>query len=706
MTTTKHSRLNLKAEAAGITRSNPNDTQPILGQISGSGSVIAQSGSTRVQFATAPAAKHPHWTPHDGTWDDFVVWLDLDNPARVKACGGYVLAELRQTTVTHKNQAKQCTGYHRHKSAVVHRYALTLDADDAAADLPDRVERLGCGAVLHTTWRSTDDGLRLRVILALDRPVTPAEHSAVVRAVMAELGRDQFDPGSTQAERLMYKPSTQDPEHYRYWVFDGGLLEVDEWLSRGQSDEATTETLDPADGGEEVDPDAVAWLQDNPAYVQAVVDKALAKLEALYSLPKGVQDADGDRWDSGIYDAAKTLVRASNSGDVISRSDAQRAFMEHAPAAEDNYNPEHKWADAVKRVGDGVLRLPKDLGRPEDDFGPVEDDATYDKHQAVRDRYPVMDLVALLDPNRPKREWVVEGLIPAGTAVALVAPAGVGKSLFLLAMALEVARGRPEFAGLTIPQPRRVLIIDMENTLDDYAERLRAFGIDQDEVGQIVAEGRFLPINLPSLPPLDTAAGGEAISDIIRAYEIGLGDVVVLDSFQRVVEGPEDKSDTARDFYRHTGAVLKKLGVTVIRTDNTGKDPAKDSRGTSSKRDDVDLDLLMTPDGGTQDRARFRIELGKMRMAGLKPLTIVRERDSEGRLSYSSGGTEQTTLAREAVVELGLANVGMNKAWAAIQASPRWKDKITRKALRQALSDVKEELKEFVDPDEGVEAIP
>jgi hypothetical protein len=70
----------------------------------------------------------------------------------------------------------------------------------------------------------------------------------------------------------------------------------------------------------------------------------------------------------------------------------------------------------------------------------------------------------------------------------------------------------------------------------------------------------------------------------------------VLDSFQRVTSGPENDSDTIRAYYLHTGIRLKRRGITVIRTDNTGKDINAGARGSSGKRDDLDVELILTPD--------------------------------------------------------------------------------------------------------------
>jgi KaiC/GvpD/RAD55 family RecA-like ATPase len=246
--------------------------------------------------------------------------------------------------------------------------------------------------------------------------------------------------------------------------------------------------------------------------------------------------------------------------------------------------------------------------------------------EEIRDRFPRLDLAQLLRDDRPAREYVIEGLIPSGTSVSLVAQAGTGKSLFALAAMIALARGDEQFAGLEITK-RRVLYVDMENTEDDLAERFRDLGVTFDVIESL--DGLVF-LHLPELRGLDMTDGGEALKAILDAYGIGKGDVVVLDSLQRVTEGPEDKSDTMRGFYANTGLMLKQRGFTVIRTDNTGHAENGRARGSSGKKDDVDIELIME----RITNGRFAINSGKVRVSGINPITLEQHIDEDGRITY------------------------------------------------------------------------
>jgi hypothetical protein len=118
-------------------------------------------------------------------------------------------------------------------------------------------------------------------------------------------------------------------------------------------------------------------------------------------------------------------------------------------------------------------------------------------------------------------------------------------------------------------------------TEDDLIERLTELGYGpQDNLEKLHYA------LLPSLPPLDTIEGANALLHLVDQTK---AELVVVDTFGRAVEGDEDRADTVRAFYRHTGLSLKARGVAVLRTDHSGKSVEKGMRGSSAKADDVDI---------------------------------------------------------------------------------------------------------------------
>lgn len=423
-------------------------------------------------------------------------------------------------------------------------------------------------------------------------------------------------------------------------------------------------------------------------YAAHAVEAELARLDECDLL-----GWDGPGWDNTTFEAACNVIEFGNSNwSGYDLDELREMFLDRAPADAEFGPREHeaKWASALSRVGSGGRRCPD--SRPEDDFGPVAGSDPAPPASGLLARFQRMNLAELLDPDRPPREYVVEPMIAAGTSVALVAPAGHRKSLLLLGLALAVARADDEFAGMPIPKARRVLYVDMENTEDDLRDRLLSFGVTQD-----ADLSRFILVSLPSMEPLDTAKGGAEFLRAVDAYGLERGDLVVLDSYQRITEAGENDSDTTRGYYRHTGVHLKGLGLTVVRTDNTGKDVSKGARGSSGKRDDVDVEYLLKLDGDYID-----ISVGKARQRGVTQMSLyVSQQD--GQTSFrNTEATPTKTKLQECVAWMDEHNVdlslGHNKVEEMVPLREGTKRHIfARDTVRDAVAFRKNRASEFRD---------
>lgn len=190
-----------------------------------------------------------------------------------------------------------------------------------------------------------------------------------------------------------------------------------------------------------------------------------------------------------------------------------------------------------------------------------------------------VDWKTFWETDHNSEDWHIEPILPKGRQVALYAPAKVGKSLLSLDLAARKATGTPIFGAVS---PRcHIIYLDMEMTENDLAERLEDMGYGPE------TDFSYLHYYLlPSLPSLDTRAGGDALMELVKRHG---AELVIIDTTSRVIEGPENEADTIRSLYQHTGSRLKASGVTVLRLDHAGKKLENGQRGTSAKNDDLDL---------------------------------------------------------------------------------------------------------------------
>ena len=98
----------------------------------------------------------------------------------IKDVGGFVGGEL--------------TGERRTAENAGSRQIVTLDADFAPASLWDELTMFSDFACLiYSTHKHSKENPRYRVVIPLDRPVTPDEYQAISRKIAADIGIDYFD---------------------------------------------------------------------------------------------------------------------------------------------------------------------------------------------------------------------------------------------------------------------------------------------------------------------------------------------------------------------------------------------------------------------------------------------------------------------------------------------------------------------------------
>lgn len=195
---------------------------------------------TPFAIATAPKRNSRHWKLGTVTWGELCDWLE--EPADHKEAGNYLLGTLDISTVVHdpKHPDKRCTEVHRRKTAVLSRSALTLDIDSPHDSFLEAVDLVfPFAALIHTTFSSAPDAPRYRMIIPTDREMAADEYVYAARAIMNMLGVENFDKGSDEPERYMFRPATQQRDWYHHDVLQGPVAPVESLLTDWQQDLAT-----------------------------------------------------------------------------------------------------------------------------------------------------------------------------------------------------------------------------------------------------------------------------------------------------------------------------------------------------------------------------------------------------------------------------------------------------------------------------------
>ncbi|MGK2947780.1 MAG: bifunctional DNA primase/polymerase [Acidimicrobiales bacterium] len=321
-----------------------------------------------------------------------------------------------------------------------------------------------------------------------------------------------------------------------------------------------------------------------------------------WTLVQGDGESDGSAW---RHPRATSAVSATIKHGCLFAYTPNTPFEVTEPGDPHGYTPFHAYA-VLEHGGDQreAARAAREaIGGT---MGP-----RIDVHALVGDQAPIVgpqpeagpDVVPPLGPQpidwsafwqreHIGEDWLVHPILPRGRQVAIWARHKTGKSLLTLEVAAALATGQGCLSQAAA-EPIDVIYLDMEMTEDDLRERLEDLGY-----GPEVDMSRLHYYLLPSMPPLDTAAGGAMLANLATLHG---AQAVVIDTMARVVAGDENDADTYRSFYRHTGITLKAMGISVLRLDHGGKDASKGQRGSSGKGDDVDVVWQLRPaDGGLE----------------------------------------------------------------------------------------------------------
>lgn len=187
-----------------------------------------------IAIATGRSRKETHWRNREMHWSAFVeklsgthrtpeTWAEYVKAEKsrqdeIKDIGGFVGGML--------------TGGRRKSGSVASRSLVTLDIDNGDAFVWDDFTLLYTNAaVVYSTHKHTPDKPRLRLVIPLDRPVTPEEYVPIARRIAGLLGINRFDDTTFEPERLMYWPSTPKDVEYYFRYQDGPFISADEVLN-------------------------------------------------------------------------------------------------------------------------------------------------------------------------------------------------------------------------------------------------------------------------------------------------------------------------------------------------------------------------------------------------------------------------------------------------------------------------------------------
>ena len=188
----------------------------------------------QLTISVAPNRFSKDWAPRSVGWDD--ITRQLGNCERTKES----VQEYRAMSKEDKARVKDVGGFvggyvkgARKAESVTSRSLVTLDIDFARKDTLQTIRELldGNAWCLYSTHSHTPEAPRYRLVIPLDRDVTPEEYLPIARRIAASIGIDTFDDSTYEPHRLMYWPSCPKDAEYVFEEGEGEPTKADALLA-------------------------------------------------------------------------------------------------------------------------------------------------------------------------------------------------------------------------------------------------------------------------------------------------------------------------------------------------------------------------------------------------------------------------------------------------------------------------------------------
>lgn len=199
------------------------------------------------------------------------------------------------------------------------------------------------------------------------------------------------------------------------------------------------------------------------------------------------------------------------------------------------------------------------------------------------------DLKSWLTVPPPETNWLFENIIPLNTVAVLGGTGGVGKTFFLLQLAISLATGRGLFSSIVPARAFRVMLFVAEDPADEIRRRVHRIG---QAYGLSPGEHELLWKHLILYPrcsePLLRAENGNARPTprydwLLERVKETRTEVLILDPKSRWAAVDENNNDHATRFVSLLEQLPEPCGGTVILSHHLAKSKNGDASAASAR---------------------------------------------------------------------------------------------------------------------------
>ncbi len=304
-----------------------------------------------------------------------------------------------------------------------------------------------------------------------------------------------------------------------------------------------------------------------------------------------------------------------------------------------------------------------------------------DNAALIPSRLHTMTAVEFLGLDIPPRRLILTPWLPEKGLAMLVAPRGIGKTLFALSVAYAAACGG-NFLGFNVPNPRRIFYLDGEMPARTMQERIASIVKGFNAQPPAPDFFRILTADLTEdgLPDLSTIEGQSEID-----AQIGDAELIILDNLSTLMRS--GKENEAESWMPIQSWILnhRRAGRSVLMIHHAGKNGTP--RGTSKREDVLDtvISLRHPQDYSPDQGARFEIHFDKARGFfgdSAQPFEALYELQ-DGAAVWSHKAIDDVDMMR--VVDLIKAGTSVRDAGKELSLSKSKVQRLKERAVKQGI---------------------
>lgn len=450
-------------------------------------------------------------------------------------------------------------GATRANENVVMLSCLCYDIDNgmSPADTQLRLDLDNIPHIIYSSYTSTKDHPRWRLVLPLNQPVPPQGFKELYHQVGDDvLGEGNYDNCDDPA-RLWFAPGTPKiSDAFSFHKDDGAFIQP-------------AIAIEPLS----IEPDLDAIHLANYLAPDKCYDPS-----DIWDMLKFIHPDDGhDAWQSTIFALQHNFQHDPDQGFEIatqwsSQSDAFNAreiekIWQRQPVA----NP--------VTIGSLIHRV-KLLGyKP-----PVKID--YGKYRLTtlgQDYY---------EDNLPEPEWLINDIMNRNTVAMLAGEGGVGKSMLAMQMACALSSGS-DFLGFECPQPAPVIYLNAEDTRLKFNRRIRAYrhmlimaDLLTNEQHDLIANQLYY-YGAENTFARFTAKETKELINSVNAVARNSRPIILVDPLITFAEGDENDNKAMGQVIDMFRALRNHTDSSVMFMHHAGKSEGAEYRGASALKDGV-----------------------------------------------------------------------------------------------------------------------